>query len=189
MLINQLAAKYAEAIFEIAVEQGKEEQIFEQLKNVVKSIDDNQDLKQFIYNPGINTAAKVETVQKIFTGEVEETVLNFLMLLADRRREVLLPAIVEEYRKCAYKAHGIVEANVTSAGELSQAEQQALADKLSRICNKTVKLKIITDPSIIGGVVVQIGDKVIDGSVTRQLKTLKSVLLNNLDVKKIGVTN
>ena len=99
-----------------------------------------------------------------------------------------MPAIVREYVKLANGARNIVEAEVTTAIPLDKDQQTALINKLSRVTGKTIVLKTQIDKAIIGGVIVQIGDKLIDGSIARQLQTLKNTLLNS-EVTGIGVTD
>jgi F-type H+-transporting ATPase subunit delta len=113
---------------------------------------------------------------------------NFLLLLVDKRREAALPAIIAEYRNLANEARNIAEAEVITAMPLTDAEHKALAVKLSAVTGKNMVLKTQLDTSILGGVIVKIGDKLIDGSVARQLRMLKATLLTT-EVTKIGVTN
>jgi len=124
---------------------------------------------------------------KVFGSDLSEHVRNFLLLLIDKRRETALPSIVKEYQILANEGRNITEAEVTTAMPLAPFEQQALADKLSGLTGKKVILKTSIDERIIGGVIVKIGDKLIDGSITRQLKTLEAALLKT-EVTRIGVT-
>lgn len=176
MLNNQLAQKYAQAIFELASEQQALAAVEQQLQDVAAALTANADLQMFLLHPRVLPEVKKDTLRQIFGAELNENLLKFLYLLFDRHREALLPAIVQEFNRLANDQRNICEAQVTAALPLTEAQQQALADKLGRVTGKTVTLKVAIDPSLIGGVIVQIGDKRIDGSVARQLRVLEDRL-------------
>lgn len=187
MLANQLAIKYAQALFELAEEQKQIDEVAAQLRVVVETIKEHQELATLLYHPRIPATAKKETISKIFSQDVAECVYRFLLLLVDKHRETILPAIVEEYTKFVNETNHVIEAMVTTAMPLAVSEEAALSAKLSRVTGKKVVLRTTVDRAIIGGIIVKMGDKLIDGSVVRQLQVLKTSLLNN--GAKIGVTN
>lgn len=188
MLGNQLAAKYAKAIYEIAAESNMLDQVETQLRMVTSTIDEYSDLSTLIYHPRVLGQTKKETIKKIFSQDVADIVLKFLMLLIDKRREAVLPAIIHEYVTLANEARNVVEAEVTTALPLSNEQQTALINKLGLVTGKTIVLKTQINKAIIGGVIVQIGDKLIDGSIARQLQMIKNTLLNT-EVTGIEVTD
>jgi F-type H+-transporting ATPase subunit delta len=188
MLTNQLATKYAQAMYELAAEKNMLDQVESELKLVESTIDTYSDLATLIYHPRVLVQAKKETIRKIFSQEIADFVLKFLMLLVDKRRETALPTIIREYIRLANEARNIVEAEVTTALPLDCNQQIALSNKLGLVTGKTIVIKAKIDKTIIGGVVVKIGDKLIDGSVARQLELLKNALLNT-EVTGNGVTD
>lgn len=188
MLTNQLALRYAQAIYELSAEKNLLTQVEAELELVESTINAHSELSILIYHPRVLAKAKKETLTKVFSLDVADFVLKFLMLLVDKRRETILPGIIREYVKLANEARDIVEAEVTTTLPLSQDQQSALRSKLSMVTGKTIVLKMHINKAIIGGVVVKIGDKLIDGSIARQLETLKNTLLNN-EVTGIGVTD
>ncbi|CUH95493.1 hypothetical protein P22_1564 [Propionispora sp. 2/2-37] len=187
MLANQLAVKYAQALFELASEQQRPDEVAAQLHMVVETVTEHQELATLLYHPRIPATAKKETISKIFSQELTESVYRFLMLLIDKHREAILPAIEEEYTKFVNETNHVMEAMVTTAMPLAASEEAALSAKLSRVTGKKVILRTTIDQAIIGGIIVKMGDKLIDGSVVRQLQVLKNSLLSN--EAKIGVTN
>mgnify|MGYP000259150062 CR=1 FL=1 len=187
MLAKQLAVRYAEALVQLAQEHDMLAKLEPELKLVQAGIDGHQDLATWFYHPTVPARAKKETIMKIFGEEVSGLVLNFVLLLIDKGRERLFPAIVEESIRLANAARNIIEAKVTAAIELGQAEQQALIAKLSALTGKNIVLRINVDPQIIAGLVVRIGDRVIDGSVVNRLASMKAALLKT-HATKIGVT-
>lgn len=98
-------------------------------------------------------------------------------MLIDKRRITLLAAIEEEFSKLSNEAQGILIADVTTAEPASADQQQKIADRLADLTGKQVKLRLHEDEKLIGGVVVKIGDRRIDGSVAGRLETLKKELL------------
>ena len=188
MLANQLAVKYAQAIYELAADKGMLDAVEKELRLVESTIDSYSDLATLMYHPRVLSQVKKETISKVFGQDVADFVLKFLLLLVDKRRETVLPEIIREYIKMANEARGIVEAEVITAMPLVETQQAALASKLSLVTGKKVVISTQIDKTIIGGIIVKIGDKLIDGSVVRQLETLKNALLNN-EATGIGVTD
>lgn len=187
MITSQLALRYAEALYELAAEKQALDGVEKELGIVEETLAAYEELATLIYHPQMPLAAKKETVEKVFGPQLSDYVRNFLLLLVDKRRETALPAIVREYRVLANRARNIAEAEVTTARPLAEGDKKALAAKLSAVTGKTVVLNTRVDERIVGGVVVKIGDKLIDGSVVRQLEALRSALLKT-EVSKIGVT-
>lgn len=188
MLANQLAVKYAQALYELAAEKKMLDQVEKELWIVEDTITTYKDLSTIIYHPKVLAHTKKETIRKIFGQDIADVVLRFLLLLVDKRRETVLPAIIREYIKLANRARNIIEAEVTTAMPLEQEQSTALINKLSLVTGKTIVLKKSINKAIIGGMVIKIGDQFIDGSVARQLEILKSALLNT-QVSGNEVTN
>ncbi len=187
MLTRQLASKYARAFFETATEEKKLTEYGKQLLDVTKFLYSQDDLKDFLQNPLLQVKAKKEVLQKILPKKFRSGhVHNFLFLLLDKRRESLLPEICRQYMDLVRKAQNVVQAEVTVAYELGSAQEKNLAAKLSQKTGKTVVITKKIDKSILGGVIVKMGDKCIDGSVRRQMQSLKAQLLGT--GAEIGVT-
>jgi F-type H+-transporting ATPase subunit delta len=177
MLANQLAFKYAQALYEIAAASSRLAEAEQQLRLIETTFSENTDLATFIYHPLVPAPAKKKTIVQVFSGELDEWVQNSLLLLIDKRRETALPAITHAYVQLANEARNIAEASVFTACELSPEHLNALTAKLSKITGKNIVLKTAIDRQLLGGVVVKIGDKLIDGSVAHQLKKLKTALV------------
>ena len=187
MIASKLALRYAEALYQLASEKQALDNVESELALIEKALADYSDLATLLYHPQMPVAAKKETINKVFGPQVSEYVRNFLLLLVDKRREAALPAIIKEFTVLANQARNIAEAEVTTAAPLSEGEKAALAAKLSGVTGKNIVLRTRVDERLMGGVVVQLGDKLIDGSVVRQLASLKAALLKT-EVSKIGVT-
>lgn len=177
MLNIQLARKYARALFELALEEHKLVEYGQELSDVRNGIESVPIAGAFLSNPQVERQAKKELIKKLFEGEVSEDVYHFLLLLVDKRRMSLFPAIVSQYEELSNEARHIVVADVTTARTLSKEQKDKLEDKLEVVTGKTVKVRLHEDPKIIGGVIVRIGDKRIDGSVTGKLSALAGELM------------
>ena len=177
MLNLQLALKYSTAIFEIAKEENKLVPYGEELAEVRENLFQIPQVRAFFQNPQIQPEAKKELLTKCFKGEVSPVIFNFLMLLVDKRRIGIFDAIEEEYRRLSNRARGIIIADVTTARGISKQQQSQLQKKLASITNKKVQLRLHENKEIIGGVIVKIGDKRIDGSVAGKLESMRQQLM------------
>ncbi len=179
MLNLQLAKKYAVAMFELAQEEDKLVEYGRQLTEIKKLFATQPLLKSFLDNPQVQPSDKKQLLNKVLGDEAAKSVHNFMMLLIDKHRISLIEEIVGEYEALSNQARNIVVAYVTTASALDQKQQTALTAKLKAITGKDIQLKTHIDPSIIGGVVVKMGDRLIDGSVTSQIKSLEKQLMAN----------
>jgi F-type H+-transporting ATPase subunit delta len=118
---------------------------------------------------------KVETLPRLFPG-LSEQVLNLLRVLASKQRMQLLPSIVSEFEHLVREARGVLEAEVTVARPVTDIDQQGILQRLRGLTGKDVQIHVSVDPAILGGVVVRIGDQVIDASVSGRLDRLRQEL-------------
>ena len=179
MLNLQLARKYSRAIFEIAQEEDKLVEYGRELAGVQADIGSVPAAMSFLTNPQVETKAKKELLAKLFADELSKNAYSFLMLLVDKRRFALLEAITEDYQMLSNQARGILIADVTTAEPASAEQQDKIREKLAQVTGKKVELRLHENKGLIGGVVVKIGDRRIDGSVAGRLETLKKELLAN----------
>ena len=113
---------------------------------------------------------------------------KFLLELAEKHRDGALPAILREYVELAKEdKRNLLMADVTTALPLTASQEQALAEKLAAMTGKTIKIRQHVDSEILGGIVVRVGDKLLDGSLSHQLSVLQADLLKT-PLKKVGVT-
>lgn len=169
---NEVAAQpYARALFRLAEEQGTQEQVAQQLGQVLQIWDHNSEFRQFIRRPEISHTAKREAVGRVFP-DLEDIASHLLSVVIEKNREDLLSTIYEEYRNLWDQSRGIVHAEVTCASSLSDAEEKSLLEVLSQATGKTVQVTVTRDSSLMAGVVVKMGDRVLDGSLARRLAVL-----------------
>ncbi|USG65409.1 F0F1 ATP synthase subunit delta [Brevibacillus ruminantium] len=162
--------RYARALFEVASERGKIDQVEADLGAVVQAVEQNADLSKILLHPHIAAGAKQSLVDDLFKSHISEEVHNFLTVLIENGREAQVALIHQAFVKLANEARGIADAVVTSAHPLSAEEQAELADKFGQRLNKKLRVTNVVDASILGGIVIQIGDRLYDGSMKTKLE-------------------
>ena len=183
MLYTAVARRYAQALFGLAQEKGMMDQIEGDLALVVQTLRENSDVQRVVQHQDIPPEAKIRLVKEIFQGKVSPLTLNFLGVVLSKRREEYLPDIYNRYLEQANITRGVVEAEVRSAVPLAQEQTEALAQRLGTKLGKTLKLKTRVEPALMGGIVVRVGDTLLDGSVRTRLQRLRERLLNKSDLQ------
>ncbi len=130
---------------------------------------------QFFASPRISLREKLQLIDSALLNAQPEA-RNLARLLAERNRLGVIPDLYRIYTDARLADQGIAVANVTTAEDLSQAEQAAIAEQLKRLVGKEIEMRMKTDPAIIGGIVARVGDQLIDGSVVTRLRRLRTRL-------------
>ncbi len=177
MLSLQLAIKYSRAMFLLAQEEGKLVEYGQELQSLAEGLESAPELKAFLESPMIPRQAKQEAAEKIFAGELSPMVMNFLRLLLDKQRVSIFGEIVRQYENFANEAQGILVADVTTARDLSDSLGERLMAKLGEVTGKKIKLRKHLDEKLLGGAVVRMGDRLLDGSLRSRMKALEAQLL------------
>jgi F-type H+-transporting ATPase subunit delta len=171
------ANRYATALIDVLY-PAKTEAGLQQLEQLVELFNEQPDSRRFLENPAMAGDRRKRLLKEISAAfNFDRRVANFINILADRNRLPLLDEIVIEYRRLMDKRLGIVRARVTTARRLEPAQQQELTRKLEQITGKQVRMEVSIDPSLIGGVVAQVGSTIYDGSVRQQLQAFKTRLV------------
>ncbi|QEK13219.1 F0F1 ATP synthase subunit delta [Crassaminicella thermophila] len=170
----ELVAKtYAQALFEVAVEGNQLEKIKEELTFVLETFKKYPEFYQLYNTPQINKEEKKKVIEEVFKDKVSIELMNFLKILIDKRRTKAFEGIVNKYGRLANDHNNIVEGTVVTVVPLKDEDKLKIENKLSAMTGKKIKLKNEIDPSIIGGILVRIGDKVIDGTIQNRLNELQ----------------
>lgn len=177
----KVARRYAQALFLVARDKGVLHEVNEELHQVAALLESDDKLRRLFYHQLIPAGEKKKLVVEIFP-ELKEETRNFLYLVLEKRRERLLPQMAEQLQKLVNEAEGILEAEVITSLPLSAEVSQSLEEHLSRLTGRRVRLNNRLDKEIIGGMVVQVGDRVLDASVKRRLELLKE-RLRRVEVK------
>lgn len=168
------ARRYAEAAHLIAREERREDQWSDGLQDIASLFGD-QTAQRFFANSGVPVAAKAQLLDKSLAG-LPPDILNLARLLLRRQRSRLAPQISQAYQELLDKEKGISHATVTSAVPLTPDELRAVQQKVEQMTGGTVIVQTEVDESILGGLIVRIGDRLIDGSTRSRLLALRQRL-------------
>jgi F-type H+-transporting ATPase subunit delta len=174
---STIARNYAETLLVLATRAEDLRGWGKMLTDVATAMRENPTLRLFLESPKVSAAQKSEVIGKAFTDRMPRLMLRFLQTLVHHRRQMLIPTIAEEYLNLVDEAEGRIHARVTVAKETDDAGRAAIATHLSRMFGKEVVPHLTVDPSIMGGVVVHVGDTVLDGSVRKRLASLRRRML------------
>jgi F-type H+-transporting ATPase subunit delta len=174
---SDIAKRYARAFFEIAAEEGLYEKYYDELNKFSSIIKDSEDLKDFLANPVFDQADKKAVVTTLLQKiQLSPLTTNFLNLLVDKGRIGILPDIEGCYRIYMDDILKRVRVSVHSAFPLSAELKGMLQKKLEELTSKQVDMSIAEDASLLGGIVVRVGDTLYDGSIRAQLNNINNLL-------------
>jgi F-type H+-transporting ATPase subunit delta len=176
--VSIVARRYAQALLELGVETGQLDKLVEEIGTVADAWEASADLRNAIENPLVAHDAKKAVLSEL-ADQIGASPMtrNTLQLLVDRRRARTLPYLARSLRELADARKGIVRAEVTTATVLSDAYYARLQVQLEKMTGKRVVVDKRTDPSLIGGVVTRIGDRIFDGSLRTRLQSLRDAML------------
>ena len=168
---------YASALFEIARAEGSTGDVEDELFRFARTLEGNDELRAVLTDSRLEHSRRQAIVEELLGGaKASATTTNLISFVVGSGRARDLPAIIGRLVERAAAERQREVAEVTSAVELDDATQQRLADALGAATGKQVEVRVIVDPSILGGIVARIGDTVIDGSVRHRLELLKGKL-------------
>ncbi|HWI52145.1 MAG TPA: ATP synthase F1 subunit delta [Symbiobacteriaceae bacterium] len=179
MLNQAVSRRYANALFELAQAKGLVDQVDQEFGMIVAMIDTNPQLRAVMNDVLMAPEVKSDLVKKLFTGKVSELVFNFLLVVVRKRREAFFPQMYRSFLDLANEARGIVEVEVRSAVELPEETVRTLEQKLVSRLGKRVKFQTQVAPELIGGLVVRVGDELMDGSVRTRLRRMRDRLIRS----------
>lgn len=175
------AARYAKALFEVALQESDPARVEQDLAGIVRAMQEHPDLRRALTSPGVPPAARAKLVATLADrGGAQPVVRKLLVLLAERARLELLPVLLEVYRERLLAHANIVRAQVTSAMPLGDGTRRALQDRLGSVTGKRVELETAVDASLIGGLVTRIGSIVYDGSIRTQLARMRREIVEGV---------
>jgi F-type H+-transporting ATPase subunit delta len=174
-----IAKNYAEALLDLAQKDGdlaKWGRLIDQFAGAMSS---DAKLTGFLATPRIAASDKNKVLAQALEGQVPPTFLKFLQAMVKNRRQLLIPQVATAFHALVDVVENRVHAAVTVAKAASEADQQSIAERLSKVVGKTVVPHFYVNPAVLGGLVVRVGDTVLDGSVRRRLARLKSQMLGH----------
>jgi F-type H+-transporting ATPase subunit delta len=178
MAVRDTAARrYAEAAFEIAQRDGSVDAWRTELEKAAAVLGDER-IANYLTNPAVPLEARAALLEKALGGSVSGPVRNLIQLQLRRGRIDQLPRVASEFRRLDNRRQGITVATATSAAALTPDEVRALTTRLEQFTGGRVELDVQVDPSLLGGLIVRVGDRLIDGSVRGRLERLRNQLVS-----------
>jgi F-type H+-transporting ATPase subunit delta len=172
-----IAGRYASALFDLAKDAKQIAAVGQDLARFDALVAGSSDLNLLVKSPAFSAAEQGAAVAAVLTkAKIGGLVANFIKLIAAKRRLFSVRAMVSAYQALADSHAGIVKASVTVAAPLSDKNRKAVADALKAVTGKSVSVVEKVDPSLIGGIVVQLGSRMVDASVRTKLNSLKNAM-------------
>ncbi len=172
--MKSASAQYANALADIALEQGAAEPALKQLGEFGAAFAESAELRTFLESPEVTREAKHGVIEKLSARMgVSKIIRNFLFVMVDNQRTSLLPDTLKVFQKVIRQRQGIAEAAVSSATNLNEAQKKQLLQTLERLTGKKIQATYELEPELLGGAVVRIGDTIYDGSVRSRLNELR----------------
>ncbi len=178
MGITRVALRYANAIIEVSQEQNLADEVYADMQTIQTTIEASQELQDFLSSPIITSIVKKQTLEAIFSSQINAITTRSINLLVENQRIDVLGAVAKQYVLRLDQINGKQEAIVTSAIPLTDALRSKILDKVNALTGKTAILKNIVDPSIIGGYILRIGDIQYNASVKQKFNELKTAFQN-----------
>jgi F-type H+-transporting ATPase subunit delta len=174
--MEEIAQVYARALFEVASERDLLDVVREQLGSFADALHDNHELQVFFFSPYFSTEEKKEALHRVIDG-AEETFMSFLETLVERHRMPALFRIRVRYDQLWDEAKKVLPVSVTSAVPLDEKTLKEIGDRIGEQTGDTVELTAAADPEIIGGIVVRVGNEILDASIRSRLEQLRKQLV------------
>jgi ATP synthase F1 delta subunit len=170
--VEEIASVYARSLFEVARDGDQIDTVREQLAEIVDVLQSDQNLQVFFFSPYFSTQEKIEGLHKAVDG-ADPTVLNFIELLIEKHRMPALFRIRRAYEDLWQDHNKLLPVNVTSAVELDKGTVSQIGERISQQTGRKVELSADVQPEILGGIVVRVGNQVLDASVRNRLERLR----------------
>jgi F-type H+-transporting ATPase subunit delta len=170
--MEEIAQVYARSLFEVASDQDKADEIREQLGQFTSAMEKDRDLQVFFFSPYFSTKEKEDALDRAISG-ADEIFVNFLKLLIENHRMPVIFRVRRGYEELWEEANRLLPVSVTSAVELDEDTVRELGDRIADQTGRRVDLSAHVDPDILGGIVVRVGDSILDASVRNRLDQLR----------------
>ncbi len=170
--MEELARVYARSLFEIAREKGLMEVLREQLAQFADALDENRELRIFFFSPYFSSAEKQEALGRLLSG-ADEHLLNFLALLIENHRMPVIFRARREYERLWEEENRVLPVEITSAVELDEKTAASVGERIGTSTGRKVALATRVDPDILGGIVVRVGNSILDASIRNRLELLR----------------
>jgi F-type H+-transporting ATPase subunit delta len=170
--VEEIGEVYARALFEAAKEHGVVDEVHDQLGQFAQALNDNRDLAVFFFSPYFSTEEKKDALKRAVTG-AEPIFMNFLEALVERHRMPAIFRIRVRYEELWDDEHKLLPVQVTSAVQLDEATVRSIGDRIGEQTGREVELTSEVDPDILGGIVLRVGNFILDASIRNRLEQLR----------------
>ncbi|MBN2638343.1 MAG: ATP synthase F1 subunit delta [Bacteroidales bacterium] len=184
--VRLLAKRYAQALFDLALENKVIDQVYADMSMVQSVLEENRNLRKVMHNPVLDVSVKLRLTQAIF-GEkklIGDLSLHFIQLIVKKRREAWLLDICRAFEVLYYDHKNLIKAEIITAFPLDEVNKKDLMNRIKTITHKDVELKEIIDESLVGGFVIRVEDYQFDASIASKLRRLRKTFAENLYVKQ-----
>jgi F-type H+-transporting ATPase subunit delta len=178
MKSTKASGRYASSLLQLALEQGDLEKVNVDMALVLGTVNASHELELMLESPIIKPSVKEKVLEKIFSSSVCKLSMQFMVLLAAKGREAILPQVAVSFKELYNQHHGIVSAEVVSAKTLSKSDRDDLMKNLSAGGHK-IELKESVDPKVLGGLRIKMGDQLVDATIRRKLNDLRTDIFNH----------
>jgi F-type H+-transporting ATPase subunit delta len=170
--VEEIAEVYARALYEVAQDQGKLDEIHEQLGAFADAVGENIDMARFFFSPYFSTEDKKEALHKAVDG-ADDAVINFLEALIERHRMPVIFRIRDRFHELWEEERKLLPVEITSAVELDEKTVREIGEGIGKQVDRKVELSTRVDPEILGGVVLRVGNFILDASIRHRLEQLR----------------
>jgi ATP synthase F1 delta subunit len=170
--MEEIASVYARSLFEVASEQDKLDSVRDQLGEFADAVDGNRELQMFFFSPYFSTAEKRDGLEKA-VSDADPILINFLELLIENHRTPVIFRVRREFDQLWREENRLLPVQVTSAVELEPATVSQIGDRIAEQTGRKVDLSATVEPEILGGIVVRVGNSILDASIRNRLEQLR----------------
>ncbi len=174
-----VSTTYGDALFELAVEEDCVDRFWKEIVGLKAIFRENDEFLQLLNHPGIIKEEKLDIIRNIFSGQVSEEIVGFLRIIVTKNHEKEIPAIMDSFIHRVREYKGIGTAHVTSAVPLDDSQKKKLTDKLIATTRYSAfDVDYHVNPSLLGGLVIRIGERIVDSSLQTQLQNIRRQLVS-----------
>ena len=170
--MEEIAAVYARSLFEVAQERNKLDTVRDELGTFADAVDTSRELQTFFFSPYFSTAEKKDGLDRALS-DADEVVVNFLKLLIENHRTPVIFRVRREFDRLWQEENQLLPVQVTSAVALDQATVNQIGDRIAQQTGRKIELSASVEPEILGGIVVRVGNSILDASIRNRLEQLR----------------
>lgn len=170
--MEEIAAVYARSLFEVAQEKGNLDSVRDQVGAFADALDETRELQTFFFSPYFSTAEKTDGLDRAVT-DADPIVVNFLKLLIENHRTPVIFRVRRELDRLWQEENKLLPVQITSAVELDQATVSQIGDRIAQQTGRKIELSASVEPEILGGIVVRVGNSILDASIRSRLEKLR----------------